>query len=114
VLEAAPLGSRWALGGDNVSLRDFYALVRELSGARIPSLRLPTPLAKGVGAAMRGVAKLTGGVPQLTPDLVEVCLHDWALDSSRAERELGYRRRSLREGLQQTLDWLGETRLWQR
>lgn len=112
VVEEAPVGSRYALGGENVRLRDFYALVGELGGARLPSLRLPTPVAKGIGAAMRGWARLTGGVPQLTPDLVEVCLHDWALDSSKAARELGYRPRSLREGLTTTLDWLRESGQW--
>ena len=67
-----------------------------------------------IGAVMRGVAQLTGGVPQLTPDLVEVCLHDWALDSSRAARELGYRPRPLREGLGTTLRWLEESGQWRR
>ena len=34
---------------------------------------------------MKGWARLTGGTPQLTPDLVEIYRHDWAYGSARAE-----------------------------
>lgn len=111
-LETAPAGARYALGGDNVPLRGFYGLVEELSGVRVPRSTIPTGLAKLVGAGMKGWARLTGGVPQLTPDLVEVCTHAWGLDSSRAARELGYAPRTLRDGLASTFDWLRESGEW--
>ena len=54
-------------------------------------------------------AGLRGTTPQLTPDLVEVYKHDWAYDSGTAEKELGYRWRSLAEGLASTVAWLKES-----
>ena len=61
---------------------------------------------------MKSWARLTGGVPRLTPDLVEIYRHDWAYDSSTAARELDYRPRSLRSGLETTVAWLREIGAW--
>ncbi|MDX1996664.1 MAG: NAD-dependent epimerase/dehydratase family protein [Thermoanaerobaculia bacterium] len=111
-VERAPVGQRYVLGGENVTQAEFYRLVGELTGVKMPSLRMPDLLAKSAGALQKTWARLTGGVPQLTPDLVEIYRHDWAYSSAKAERELGYRPRSLREGLTETLAWLKETGVW--
>ncbi|HEX3553623.1 MAG TPA: NAD-dependent epimerase/dehydratase family protein [Thermoanaerobaculia bacterium] len=110
VLESlSPAGRRYVLGGENVTQGDFYATVGRLTGARIPSLRLPDAVAKAAGALQKGWAQLRGTTPQLTPDLVEVYRHDWAYSSSLAEKELGYRWRTLAEGLGATAGWLRQS-----
>jgi nucleoside-diphosphate-sugar epimerase len=113
-LERGRPGSRYVLGGDNVTLGEFYAIVEELSGVPVPRRRLPDGLAKGLGAAQKAWARLRGGTPALTPDLVEVYRHDWAYSSARAAADLGYSFRRLREGIAGTLAWLRETGQWQR
>lgn len=113
-LERAPTGGRYVLGGDNVSLGELYATVEELSGVPMPRRWLPRGLAKTMGWLMRGWSRLFGGTPKLTPDLVEVCHHDWAYRSDTAARALGYRFRSLRQGMGETLQWLEETGAWKR
>lgn len=112
VLESAAAGARYVLGGDNVTHRDFYGAIGAATGVRPPRIRIPSPVASAVGAAMKGWAKLTGGVPKLTPDLVEVNRHDWALSSARAERELGYTWRTFDQGIRETVDWLRESGQW--
>jgi NAD+-dependent farnesol dehydrogenase len=104
-------GCRWVLGGENITQGDFYALVGRLTGAKIPTLRFPDALAKTAGAAQKAWARLRGTTPQLTPDLVDVYRHDWALSSARAEKELGYRWRPLAEGLAASVAWLKESGL---
>jgi nucleoside-diphosphate-sugar epimerase len=106
VLERAPAGERYVLGGENVTQEDFYRLAAELGAIDVPSRRMPDGLAKAAGALARGWARLSGTVPKLTPDLVEIYRHDWAYDSWRARRELGYEARSLRAGLTSTFAWL--------
>jgi farnesol dehydrogenase len=105
----APTTSRYVLGGENVTLGEFYALIGRVAGAKIPTLRIPDPIAKAAGAAQKLWAGLRGATPQLTPDLVEVYKHDWAYSSAKAEKELGYRWRPLAEGLAATVAWLRET-----
>lgn len=114
VVEAAAPGTRYMLGGENVSQGEFYRLVGELSGVAMPRRRMPDAVASTLGWLMRTTAQITGGVPKLTPDLVEVFRHDWAYSSAAAERELGYRPRPLREGLATTLAWLAESGQWRR
>jgi dihydroflavonol-4-reductase len=97
------------LGGENVTLGDFYSTIGRLTGAKIPTLRMPDALAKAAGAAQKAWARMRGSTPQLTPDLVEIYKHDWAYDSSRAEKELGYHGRPLAEGLAATVAWLKES-----
>jgi farnesol dehydrogenase len=110
ILESpGPAGRRFVLGGENVTQGDFYATVGRVFGAKIPSLRMPDFLAKAAGALQKSWAQLRGTTPQLTPDLVDVYRHDWAYDSSRAEKELGYRARPLAEGLGTTAAWLRES-----
>lgn len=111
-LERAEPGSRYVIGGENVTQQSFYDLVGRLTGAKIPSMRMPDGVAKAAGAAMKGWARLTGGTPQLTPDLVEVYRHDWAYRSGRAEAELGYAWRPLEQGLTETVGWLKESGAW--
>jgi nucleoside-diphosphate-sugar epimerase len=114
VLERARPGARYVLGGENVRLGAFYALVEELSGVPVPRRRLPDGLAKVLGAVQKGWARLRGSTPALTPDLVEVYQHDWAYSSARAAADLGYAPRGLREGLGATMAWLQETGQWRR
>lgn len=112
VLEDAPVGERYVLGGDNVLQGRFYEIVGEQTGVEMPKLRMPDALAKVSGFLMKSWAQIFGGTPQLTPDLVDVYKHDWALSSKKAEAELGYRWRSFEEGLQTTLAWLREEGIW--
>jgi len=112
VLEQAPVGARYVLGGENVRHRDFYAAISRATGMASPRLRIPDPLAIATGACLRAWARLVGGTPKLTPDLVAVNRHDWALSSAKAERELGYTWRTLDDGLAETVDWLRASGQW--
>lgn len=111
-LEKGPVGGRYVLGGENVALGDFYALVERLTGVPVPKRRFPDGIAKAAGAVQKTLARITGGTPKLTPDLVEIYRHDWAYRSDRAERELGYAPRTFEKGLGETLAWLKETGRW--
>ncbi|MDA8015855.1 MAG: NAD-dependent epimerase/dehydratase family protein [Thermoanaerobaculia bacterium] len=112
VLEDAPLGERYVLAGDNVTQGRFYEIVGEQTGVKMPSLRMPDFLAKTSGFFMKSWAQMFGGTPKLTPDLVDVYTHDWALSSRKAQEEIGYTYRSFEEGLQATLEWLSEEGIW--
>ena len=112
VLEHAPTGERYVVAGDNITQSELYELVGEYGQVRIPRLRFPDAVAKLAGTTMKGWARLTGGVPRLTPDLVEVYRHDWAYSSAKAERELGYRWRSAADGFRTAIEWLKTTESW--
>ncbi len=112
VLEQAPAGQRYVLGGENVTHRDFYQALGNATGKKPPRIRFPDPVATATGFLMKSWAQLTGGTPKLTPDLVEVNRHDWALSSKKAETELGYTWRTFDDGLRTTVAWLRESGIW--
>lgn len=113
-LEKAKPGARYMLGGENVTQAQFYALVGKLTGAKIPSLRMPDWAAKTAGALQKSWAQMRDSTPQLTPDLVEIYKHDWAYRSDRAAAEIGYTARPLEQGLTETVAWLKESGAWKR
>jgi nucleoside-diphosphate-sugar epimerase len=80
--------------------------VREIAGAAPPRLRIPYGVASVLGRAQWLWAELTGHPPQLTHGEVGVFREEWACDSRRAEREIGYEWRPLAEGLRETVRWL--------
>jgi NAD+-dependent farnesol dehydrogenase len=105
-LEKAGPGSRYILGGENASLAEFFRLTEELTGIPQPRLALPFPLARATGAVEEALAFLFGRTPRTTRGAIDIFRRNWVFDSSRAEKELGYRALGLREGLVRTIDWL--------
>lgn len=108
-LERGQAGRRYFLGGDNVTMNGLFAALHEVAGVPPPRRHIPYGAAAALGFAMWAWAELTGHPPQLTHEVVNVFREHWAYSSGRAERELGYRRTPLREGLRRTVAWLRET-----
>jgi NAD+-dependent farnesol dehydrogenase len=105
-LEKGRRGERYFLCGQNATLTELFALVQEMTGVAPPRWHLPHPVASALGRGMWIWAELTGLAPQMTQGDVGVFREHWAYSSAKAERELGYRSRPLREGLRATIDWL--------
>jgi farnesol dehydrogenase len=108
-LEKGRPGDRFVLGGENATLARVFDLVREIAGAPPPRLRIPYVVASALGRVQWLWAELTGQPPQLTHGEVGVFREEWACDSARAARELGYEWRPLAEGLRETVRWLRDT-----
>jgi nucleoside-diphosphate-sugar epimerase len=100
---------RYLLGGHYVTFPELLGLFRELSGRRLPALTLPETLILPVARAADLVQRLlpfripipTGGI-WLTKQRARS-------DDSRAEAELGFAARDLRETLADTIRSLLET-----
>ncbi len=105
-LEQGLSGSRLVLGGENATLCRVFDLVREITGVPPPRHRIPYGLASAIGRAQWLWAETTGHPPQLTHGEVGVFREEWACDSARAVREIGYEWRPLAEGLRETVRWL--------
>jgi nucleoside-diphosphate-sugar epimerase len=97
------------LGGpENVDVRGFLAQAAEVAGIR-PRHLLPMPPAVAVLYAR--LSLLMGGfdgAPAITPSWVRTLLESRTADIEPARREIGYAPRTLREGLAETVAWLGD------
>ncbi len=98
-------GERYLLGGHLASVADLATLVEELSGVRAPRFASPLWLAR-IGAPFMTVsARLTGSTPLYTAESLATLERYQQVDGSKAERELGYSPRPLRETVRDTLQW---------
>jgi farnesol dehydrogenase len=105
-LERGRAGERYVLAGDNVPMDGLFETLHAVAGVRPPRFHIPYAMASALGYALVGWAELTGHPPLLTHEVVGVFREHWAYSSAKAERELGYRVRPLREGLERTVQWL--------
>jgi dihydroflavonol-4-reductase len=93
------------LMGVNMSLREFYLRLSRMTGVGTP-LPLPRPL-KVLGAhLLEKWADRRGRTPLLHAQEVEMGEHFFYFDSSKAERELGFRARDPHETLYDTVQYL--------
>ena len=101
--ERAAPGATYALGGENLPLMRVFEIVEARTGARLPR-RIPAGIARALGAVEEARARLFHSAPLVTRGAVEIFGHDWPLNSSAAQRDLGYRVRSLAEGMSLLLE----------
>ncbi|TAJ82344.1 hopanoid-associated sugar epimerase [Reyranella sp.] len=103
--ERGRIGERYILGGDNLSLRDLLGTVAGLTGRVAPKVRLPRLPLYPLAAGAEFMAHLTGKEPLLTIDGLRMSKYRMFFTSAKAERELGYRSRSYKEGVADALAW---------
>ena len=94
--------AEYNIGGVNAPQQAIYDFVHEQRGSPLPR-RLPYAVATAAALAVEAFAAATGRQPPLTRGVVEIFRHDWSLDSTAAQAELGLRMTPLREGLSRTL-----------
>jgi farnesol dehydrogenase len=114
-MEIGKGGGRYLLCGDNASYVEIYDLAASLTHTKPPSFHIPfwaLELAGHIIVMWAHFSFCTGiskSVPTLTSTAVQILKHEWAYSSAKAERELGYKSRPLREGLSELLAWLKAT-----
>jgi nucleoside-diphosphate-sugar epimerase len=105
-MQRGRIGERYILGGENISLRELVKMINDISGTHRKLLHIPFWVAKFAGLLDEARARIIGGTPLLTWKSVEIYRHSWTYSSEKAVREIGYKPRTLQEGLEQTLRWL--------
>lgn len=103
-------GERYILGGANATFNELIAAVKKYSGIERKLRHIPFPVLKILSYLMLFNARITGKYPMMTPDWVDKYKYDWALDSSKAINELGYKIRPLEDGIRETVEWVKKNR----
>lgn len=94
-MERGQPGRRYLINASNCTVREFFARLERVSGVRAPVI----PMTRGavvarVGATLLGrAAKWVGAEAPVDPVSAEMGQLFWYADSSRAEKELGWRAR---------------------
>lgn len=96
------------LMGVNMTMKEFFSRLSRLSGVPLPALRLPKKLNVLGAQLLEKVADMRGLKPALVPQEVEIGEHFFWVDSSKAERELGFVARDPQQTLYDTLHYIME------
>ncbi len=110
-MEKGRSGERYLLGGINVTFNELIDSISRNSGVYKKLWHIPFPLLIIYSNAQLWYAGVSGKPPKITPEWVKKYKYNWALDSTKAINELGYRVRPLEEGMQLTIDWVKKNRI---
>ena len=105
-LTAGRPGERYLLGGPNWTTKEFFARLGRVAKIAPPRLTLPAGFSKWSAGLIEGVYRWRGKEPPIERISVEMAQHYWWIDSSKAERELGFAARDPQLTLVDTVDYL--------
>lgn len=105
-LQKGKIGRRYILGGDNISLKELFAITAKKAGKPGPKFEVPAIIMYPVGVVGEILAKL-GLVkePVATMDSIRMASKKMYYSSDRAKKELGYTHRPAIEAVRDAVDW---------
>jgi dihydroflavonol-4-reductase len=107
-IERGHPGERYILGGRNLPLDGIWELLAEITGKPLPSWRAPYALALAAAYADELRCRLRDAEPRIPIEGVRMSRTRMFADSSKAERELGWRAGDVRHALQRAVAWYRE------
>ena len=103
-------GERYILADGYADFRELAETAKRVAGrGRVPP-RMPVPVAKAVASLGAGLSRVTRRPPLLPKGQLEYILWQARPDSSKAQRELGWKTTPLDEGVRRTLRLDGPAR----
>lgn len=101
-------GELYILGGENLTMREFFRLLSVVSGRPAPRVRLPAAPLVPMAYLNAAWSTVTGTIPRLTPDTARMARHRMFYDPGKAVRELGLRQTPAEEALRRAVRWFEE------
>ncbi len=89
--ERGRVGEKYILGGENLTLEEFFRRLANLSGLGAPRIRIPYAVAYGFALGAEAFSRaVTRKPPRASLTEVRMARKKMFFDSSKARRELGY------------------------
>jgi dihydroflavonol-4-reductase len=98
-------GCKYILGNTNLSLRDIFIMLEEITGIPAPKVRLPYTPVLMAAWLNEGFSRVTGIEPLIPLAGVRMAAHHMYFDSGRAVRELGLPQTPVNEALKRAVEW---------
>ena len=97
-------GQRYLLAGHNISVKELFEKLSEISGVPPPRMKVPYPVALGFAFLEEGFCKIFGGTPVSSVTGVKLCRRNLQFDASRSWETLGHVPRGLDETLRDAVE----------
>lgn len=103
--EKGRCGENYLLGGVEATFQDIFNVVGGIVEVKPPTFKIPEGLLVFLSLVMEKVSLITKKEPLLTPEKVLLMNHKIGIDSSKAEKELGFKTSTLQEMYQDAYEW---------
>jgi dihydroflavonol-4-reductase len=105
-MDQGRIGERYILGGDNVTFEQLFSTLSDMTGLAAPGIRLGPFALTALASLFELFAHWTGQPPPISRRTVKTRINRYLwVTSEKAERELGYRHRPLKETLDRSIRW---------
>lgn len=98
-------GERYVLAGHNLTIGAFLIMVATVTGRRPPRWELPGWVAMAWAGLQEAAARVRGGEPRLSLELVQAAQQKMFFDAGKARRELGWEAGPLEPAVRRAVDW---------
>ena len=99
-------GQRYILAGEYATFESIAAWVEEATGAKPPPFNVPIWLAKCIAPIVSWASRLTRHRPLFTPESIRIVTCHQKINTTKAADDLDFRPRSIRESVQDSINWL--------
>lgn len=107
--ELGQIGERYILGGENLSFKEFFGIVREVAGKPERMIKMPDRLILLFGCLQEKLFQLFGRRPILDVPAAKIALDGHYFDASKAIKELNMPQTPIKKAIRDTYDWLKAT-----
>ncbi|WP_291515901.1 SDR family oxidoreductase [Bdellovibrio sp. ArHS] len=98
-------GERYILSGENILIKDLFAMIAVEAGVKPPPYQMPDSVLHAVGALGDAMEKLGLKGPLSRENAYTATMYHW-FDSSKAQKELGFKPRPAREAIHNSVQWM--------
>lgn len=105
-MEKGKPGERYLLGGEDATYHELFDQIAEIGGQKHKLYKMPLGVMLAFGKLQLFLAENFGRQPMITPGWVRKYLYEWRVSSEKAKKDLGYEITPLKDGIQQTVNWL--------
>ena len=104
-LEKGKTGEGYLLAGQDISIYELFKALAEITDTPGPKIKAPTWIIKFLAPIAEFFYKILKMKPVFTKYAIEVLHSNHQTDSSKAEKELGFKARDIYQTIKDTLDW---------
>jgi dihydroflavonol-4-reductase len=102
------VGEKYILGNKNMSLRDFFGVLADVTGKKPPGVRLPYIPVLVAAHINEVISGITGRPPLIPLAGVRMARRYMYFDCSKAIKELNLPRNPIEDALRKAVAWFGE------
>lgn len=102
-------GERYILGNANFTVKEFFNTMQKVTGIKSPRMKIPYWFAYGSAFVVETIPGISfPNYSTMDVDSVKLSKYCWHADSSKAEKELGFKQKPIEESIKNTVEWFRE------